>query len=731
MSQRQWRLTRRGFLISAGLLGGGLALGVRLGWPEVQLKIAEFAEAASPTSFGGASANPTAWFELTPQGRLRLYLPKVEMGQGVMTALTQLAAEELGIAPAQIEVVQASTAQGIRDLFGTAGSTTVVSLFKPLREAAAAMREMLLAAASAQLKVEPAALALSAEGVFVQKHPARRIAFSDLLAQTSKWEVPERVPLKSPEQWRFIGASVPRLDLRDKVTGAAVYGYDVRLPGMLYGAVLRPPTLEARLRRVDTSAAERLPNVRKVVVDLGAGFVGVVATSRAAAQQAIAAIRAEWDEGRRWEQEDIDRIVTVGDEGGVVIQRVGDALSELQRGVSLQAEYRTPFAIQTPLEAQAAAADVRPDRATVWVSTQSAALVQQQVARAVGLREDQVEVFPTFLGGGFGRKSGWSEVAVEAARLSKAVGAPVHVGWSRAEELQHGFIRPPTHHRLSARLQDGRVVAIQHEQASGNVLLSFVPGIARGVVGADFGATRGATIRYAIPHRRTIAWRKDLPVRTGPWRGLGLVANTFAVESFMDELAHLAGADPLAFRLAHLPNDAWGRRMAAVLRAAAERAGWGKPAPQGRARGIACSTDVDTVVAQVAEVSLEGDSLRVHRITLAMDCGLVVNPDGVRTQAEGGVMWGGGSALLEEASVRNGQLVATNFDRYPLLSIDRAPDVEVILLDTLRDGQPRGVGEPPMGPTAAAIANALFALTGRRVRQLPITPTRVRAALSA
>lgn len=731
MSQRQWRLTRRGFLIGAGLFGGGLALGVRLGWPEVQLKIAEFAEAAGATDFGAPTTQPSAWFEIAPQNRLRLYLPKVEMGQGVMTALTQLAAEELGIPPAQLEVRQASTAQGVRDLFGTAGSTTVVSLFRPLREAAAALREMLFAAAAARLGVEPSALALSADGVFVQRQPARRISFADLLAQTTRWEVPERVALKSPEQWQIIGAPVPRLDLRDKVTGAAVYGYDVRLPGMLYGAVLRPPTLEARLRRVDASAAERLPNTRKVVVDLGAGFVGVVATSRVAAQQALAAVRAEWDEGRRWEQEDIDRIVTVGGDGGVVIQRVGDAPGELRRGVSLQAEYRTPFAIQTPLEAQAAAADVRPDRATVWVSTQSAVLVQQQVARAVGLREDQVEVIPTLLGGGFGRKSGWSEVAVEAARLSKAVGAPVHVAWTRAEELQHGFIRPPTHHRLSARLHNGRIVAIEHEQASGSVLLSFVPGLARGIVGADFGATRSATIRYAIPHRWTIAWRRDLPVRTGPWRGLGLVANTFAVESFMDELAHLAGADPLAFRLAHLPDDAWGRRMGAVLRAAAERAGWGKPLPVGRARGIACSTDVDTVVAQIAEVSLEGDALRVHRITLAMDCGLVVNPDGVRAQAEGGVMWGVGSALLEEATVRNGQLAAANFDRYPILSIDRAPDVEVVLLDTLKDGVPRGVGEPPMGPTAAAIANAFFALTGRRVRHLPMTPARIRAALSA
>ncbi len=357
--------------------------------------------------------------------------------------------------------------------------------------------------------------------------------------------------------------------------------------------------------------------------------------------------------------------------------------------------------------------------------------MRRYVAQAVGLKEEQVEVQTTNLGGGFGRKSGW-EAAVEAARLSKAAGVPVHVAWSRQEELQNGYFRPPTDHKLSAKIDNGRITAWQHDQASGDVLFAFFPAIVKTAVGADFGATRAATIKYDVPNRLTVAKRVDLPVKTGPWRGLGLLANAFAVESFMDELAHAANDDPLQFRLDHMPKDDWGRRMEAVLRAAADKGEWGKPAPEGRARGIACTSDVDTVVAQVAEISLDRTTgkINVHRIALAMDCGLAVNPDGIGAQAEGSVMWGVGSALIEEMQIKDGQVTPRNFDTYPLLTIADAPAVDVVLVDTLKDGEPRGVGEPPMGPTAAAIGNAFFALTGKRLRQMPFTPARVLAALN-
>jgi isoquinoline 1-oxidoreductase beta subunit len=271
---------------------------------------------------------------------------------------------------------------------------------------------------------------------------------------------------------------------------------------------------------------------------------------------------------------------------------------------------------------------------------------------------------------------------------------------------------------------------MKHEQSSGDVLFTFFPKIAGDMLGADFGAYRAAQLKYDVPNRETVAWRKTLPIKTGPWRGLGLLANGFAVESFMDELAHATGVDALEWRLRHLPNDDWGKRMAAVLQAAADLGEWHSPAPQGRARGIACVSDADTVVAQVAEVSLDPASgkPRVHKISLAMDCGLVINPNGVIAQAQGGVMWGVGSALIEEMRLENGTVSARNFDSYALLSIKDAPLVNVKLLDTLSDGKPRGVGEPPMGPTAASIGNALFALTGKRLRQIPFTAERIKAA---
>jgi len=724
---RKWRVNRRGFLIGAGVVGGGLLLGVRFGLPEAQLRIAEGLDGAS-AGFGAVPTDPNIWFEITPANQVRLFLTKMEIGQGVMTSLAQLAAEELGITPSDMDVRMATTNQAFADSLGTAGSASVSSLFKPLREAAANLREMLRAEAAKSLGVPATSLVTDGKAFVVKSDNSKRIEFGALVANKAKWETPKQAPaLKPISEFSVIGQPVARVDIPDKVTGKATYGYDARVPGMLYGAVLRPPTLGATLKSVKPGTAESIPGVKKVVID--GQFAGVVATSRAAAQQGVAALQAEWEQGKLWQQGEIETIVTAG--GGTTIQRVGNAPSALSNP-TVVADYRTPFAIQTPLEAQAALADVKADGAKVWASTQAPFSVRRSVAQATGLGEDKIEVTPMMVGGGFGRKSGPGEVAVEAARLSKAAGAPVHVAWSRQEEFRNGFVRPLTHHKLAARIENGRITAWQHDQASGDVLFAFFPRIAKDVLGADFGATRAATIKYDVPNRLTTSARKDLPVKTGPWRGLGLLPNGFALESFMDELAVAANADPLQFRLDHLPKDDWGRRMAAVLQEAARLGKWGTPAPEGRARGIACVSDADTVVAQVAEVSLDRASgkISVHSIALAMDCGLAVNPDGAKAQAEGSVMWGVGSALIEEARVVDGQLAPRNFDSYPLLSIKDAPAVQVSLLDTLQDGQPRGVGEPPMGPTAAAIGNAFFALTGKRLRQIPFTPERVKAALA-
>jgi isoquinoline 1-oxidoreductase subunit beta len=733
-NKRRWRPTRRGFLIGLGVTGGLLALGIGVGAtagvPYARLQIAGMLDGAEgqPARF---SKDPWAWFEVLPDSRIRLYLSKVEMGQGVHTSIAQAAADELDIAWEDLDVAMATTARDLGDAI-TSGSSSVSGTFLPVRQAAATLMQMLRAEAAVQLDVAPTALVVDGRGFAVQENPTQRRDFAAIVAaKTGDWEVPEAAPaLKDPSAFRYIGQPMPRRDFAAKLTGLAVYGYDARLEGMKYGAVARPPTVNGKLKSAAPGAAATMPGVRKVVI--ADGFAGVVADTRTQAQAAAAQLQTDWDQGHPWQQAELEALVTVGSGTAVTIQSEGDAPNALRGATTLTAEYRTPFAVHAHLEAQAALADVQADGVRLWCSTQAQTSVQGAVAKALGIDEKLVEVIPTYVGGGFGRKVG-DEVAIEAARLSQAAGVPVHVGWTRTEDMRYGYFRPPTHHQLAAGLDaDGKLAAIEHRQASGDVAFAFLPNFLAPVMGADFGAYRGALIRYAVPNKQTVAYRTELPIRTGWWRGLGLLANVFAVESFVDEAAHAAGADPLEFRLRHLDDAVPGQaRLKAVLNAAAERDGWNTPVLEGRGRGIACCLDVDTAVAMVAEVSVDRaeGKIRVHRVTAAMDPGLVVNPDGARAQVEGNIMWGVGSALIEELTFKDGQVEAGNFDRYPLLTMKEAPEVDVVLLEA-GDGRPRGVGEPPIGPVAAAIANAVFAATGARLRQLPMNPARVKAALA-
>ena len=732
--KRRWRPTRRGFLIGLGVTGGLLALGIGVGAaagvPYARLQIAGILDGAEgqPARF---PKDPWAWFEVLPDSRIRLYLSKVEMGQGVHTSIAQVAADELDIAWEDLDVAMATTARDLGDAI-TSGSSSVSGTFLPVRQAAATLMQMLRVEAALQLGVAPTALVVDGRGFAVKDNPTERRDFAAIVsAKTEDWEVPEAAPaLKDPSAFRYIGQPMPRRDFAAKLTGQAVYGYDARLEGMKYGAVARPPTVNGKLKSAAPGDAATMPGVQKVVIT--DGFAGVVADTRAQAQAATAQLQTEWDPGHPWQQAELEEMVTVGNGTAVTIQNEGDAPNSLRGATTLTAEYRTPFAVHAHLEAQAALADVQPDRIRLWCSTQAQSSVQGAVAKALGVDEKLVEVIPTYVGGGFGRKVG-DEVAIEAARLSQAAGVPVHVGWTRTEDMRYGYFRPPTHHQLAATLAaDGKLAAIEHRQASGDVAFAFLPNFLAPIMGADFGAYRGALIRYAVPNKQTVAYRTVLPIRTGWWRGLGLLANVFAVESFVDEAAHAAGADPLEFRLRHLDDTVPGQaRLKAVLNAAAERGGWNTPVAQGRGRGIACCLDVDTAVAMVAEVSVDRaeGTIRVHHVAAAMDPGLVVNPDGARAQVEGNIMWGVGSALIEELTFKDGQVEAGNFDRYPLLTMKDAPDVDVVLLEA-GDGRPRGVGEPPIGPVAAAIANAVFAATGARLRQLPMNPARVKAALA-
>ena len=716
-SVKKWRVSRRGFLIGLGATVAAVAVGVPIGLPRARLAIANLV--AEGSSFGSIEAPPTSWFEVTADNRIRFFVPKVEMGQGVHTSLAQIAAEELEIEWAQLEVVPASTAQGINDSMGTAGSTSVSSTFTPIREAAATLRELLRREAAAQLGV-PAASLSAAAGVFTANNdPTTSITYGEIVsnADVASWEVPEEVPaLKPVSDFRYVGQSVPRVDFASKLTGQAQYGYDMRLPNMLYGAVARPRTIEGKLKSAAPGEAPNRPGVVAVVAE--EEFAGVAAESRLQAYAGVGNLELEWEDGRLWQQADIDEMVTVGNGTRVVAQKEGDVEDWLD-GEVFTAEFRTPLAAHAHLEPQAALVDVQADKVTAWVSTQAAFGVRSDLASTLGLDEAQIEVIPTYLGGGFGRKSN-VEAAREAAILSKAAGRPVHVGWNRTEDMRHGFFRPPTHHVLKGKVDgNGRIQALQHEVASGDVLFSFFPGAAAAVVGADFGAYRGARLEYdGIPNRQMVSYRTPLPVRTGPWRGLGLLANTFAIESFLDELAQAANIDPLQFRLNHLTDSSLSRRFRTALETVAEMANWGGRLPEGHALGLALCLDAQTVVAQIADVSVDNGQIRVHHVYCTMDPGLVINPDGAIAQAQGSIVMGLSSTFLEEITVKDGAIEAGNFDRYPLLTLKETPDIHVRLLES--GEAPFGVGEPPIGPIAAAVGNAVFALTGQRFTRLPM-----------
>ncbi len=732
--KRRWRLSRRGFLIGLGAAGAGLAVGAYFGRPVLHEVMAEtFAEAEhAGSSFMQLPAEPPLWLEVLEDSRIRLSLTKVEMGQGVHTSIAQIAVEELGISWEDLVVAQADTSSRLVDSFGTGGSFSVASSFGPLRRAAAGMRNLLQREAAAVLEQPENALKVEGRGFAIAADPEKRADFHRLAAAITDWDLPEEeaLQLKQADEYTVIGQSVGRVDIPDKVTGQAVYGYDMRVPNMLYGAVARPPTLEAKLLSASPGEAAEMEGIETFLIDVESSFAGVAANSRSAAWSAVKAMETEWDEGYLWQQEEIDALIEPEGAGGVTIQREGNAAAVLGKEAAISATYRSPFAVQASLEAPAALADVQEGQVTVWVSTQSHERAKGQIAEALGVDADTVQVVPTYLGGGFGGKLD-TGVAIEAARLSKAAGAPVHVGWDRREAMHHGYLRPPTKSVLSGAVNgSGRIIAMEHRQGSSDVAFSFMPDFMALVMGADFGATIGARINYEVPNLTVTAWRKTLPVWTGWWRGLGLFANTFAVESFVDELAAAAGADPLQFRLDHLPDSPAGERMRAVLEAAAELSGWGTAPPAGRARGVACFAS-NTVVAQVAEVSVDAASgeIRVHDVACAVDCGLVVNPDGAKAQIEGNVMWGVGSTLIEQAYVKDGRLELNNFESYPLLTMREAPNVRSGLVDT-GIKTPYGMGEPPIGPVGAAVANAFTAATGRRIRTLPMTPERVLGALA-
>jgi isoquinoline 1-oxidoreductase subunit beta len=708
-------MNRRKFLIRSGI-GLGVTVGlVWLGKFPARRYMASYLDENAPAYSG--SGEIEAWFELKPDNTLTFYSPKVEMGQGILQALLQMVAEELEMDWQKIKVVQASSIHEPLDSMSTGGSLSVSGLYEPIRQLAATFREMIKENAAKLMQVEAKDLRVE-NGEIIGK--TQKMTFGEVAAQAKEWKKPKTKPiLKTPKEFKVIGKDLTRFDILPKIKGEPMFGIDASMPGMLFGSVARPPVLGATFKSAKPGKAATMPGVVKVVIEKD--FAGVVAQSRIEAEDAKRYLEIEWNmPAQNVQQAEVEAMIKVGAGDSVSIQLQGSPASVLADKNSLEMEFFTPFGAHAHLEVNGALADYTADKVTIQLSTQVVKLTRDEVAKALNISQNKVEIKPMYLGGGFGRRL-HTPHAIEAALLSKAVGKPVHTFWERNEEFQNGFLRPATHHKIKAKLNSqGMIEAIEHHTSSGDVAFSspLFPQIAYTILGADGGAWRGGLIQYNVPNISVVSWRCKLPLETSWWRGLGLLANTFAIESMIDELAFRAKVDPLAFRLKHLKNDERGKRIKGVLQAVTKAANWGKTLPEGHAYGLACSIDVSTPVALIAEVKIEEGNIKVLKVYCAIDPGLIINPDGVKAQCEGGIIMSMSAAMFEEIIIKDGKATPDKLGYYQIALLKDAPEIETILLST--GATPRGVGEPPMGPVAAAVANAVFRLTNKRLNRTPL-----------
>ncbi len=648
----------------------------------------------------GVALNDWVW--VNRNNRVTLMINRSEMGQGALTGLAVLLADELDLGLDQLRTVFAPVDKRYEHgLWGgqfTGGSSSIRGEWTRLRKAAANLRVRLVAAAARRLGVAADECATMRGAV---EHPAsgRRLAYAELAEDIRRLKAPRTSPLKAPSEFRLIGHALPRLDIPAMLRGHTRYGIDVAVPGMRVAAVARSPVFGGRVRTFDARAALAIPGVREVV-PIASG-IAVAADSFWSAQRGRDALTIDWSPGRHASLSAAKieaRLLAALKKEGTPVDRRGNARRMLERAAQIvEAVYQTPNLAHATIEPMNCVASVQEDGCDVWVGTQDPKSTRERAAVIAGLGELQVRVHTQFLGGGFGRRLE-TDFVEEAVELSRKLGRPVQIVWTRADDLQHDFYRPAHAIRLSACLDRGGLPAAWFMRLAGPA-----------------PALDGTDLPYAIPHVREEHVEVTSAVPAGAWRSVGASNNAFAIESFIDELADAAGRDPLEYRLVLLADAP---RHRDVLELAARRAGWGAPLPPGRGRGVAVYESFDAVVAQVAEVSVAGGAIRVERVVCAIDCGIAVMPDAVRAQLEGSIAFGLSAALHEEIRVAGGRVQQANFRDYPLLSLAEMPAVEVHIVPSRR--APGGVGEPGVPVIAPAVANAVFAATGQRLRRLPL-----------
>jgi isoquinoline 1-oxidoreductase beta subunit len=599
----------------------------------------------------------------------------------------------------------------------TGGSQSVTSEWERLRQAGAVAREMLLQAAAETWKVDRTQL--RAEDGRVLAPDGRVLTYGQLVDKARALPVPADVPLKDPSQFKIIGRATLRLDSRDKVTGTAIFGIDVRVPGMLTAVVARSPVFGGTVKDVRDAKARAIPGVRRVV-QIPSG-VAVVATSFWAARRGRDALEITWNEG---DGATVDTTAmratyaTLAGMPGRSARREGSVEPALAGAArQLAADYEMPYLAHAPMEPLNCLVRLTGDRCEIWTGTQFQGMDRLNAAKAAGVPPERVDIHTTFLGGGFGRRATpTSDFVVEAVHAAKAAGAPVKVVWTREDDIRGGYYRPMWHSRIAAGLDaDGAPVAWRHTIV-GQSILEGTPFAGMVKDGIDATSVEGAgDLPYAIPNVAVDLHSPTSPVPVLWWRSVGHTHTGFVVESFVDECAHAAGRDPYEYRKALLAGQP---RHLGVLTLAAEKAGWGTPVPTGRARGIAVHASFGSWCAQVAEVSVSDGRPRVHRVVCAIDCGRAINPETIRAQMESGIVFGLTAALYGQITLKEGRVEQSNFHDYPVLRLNEMPEVEVHIVPSTE--RPSGIGEPGTPLMAAAVCNALFALTGRRLRRLPI-----------
>ncbi|HVN72144.1 MAG TPA: xanthine dehydrogenase family protein molybdopterin-binding subunit [Desulfomonilia bacterium] len=696
-------------------VGGELVIGFRLA--------ALGSDAVEPAPAGLFA--PNDFIRIGRDGTVRLIINKSEMGQGVYTALPMLIAEELECdwksivvesAPADLAYVH--TVWGIQ---GTGGSTSTWSEWDRLSMAGATAREMLISAA-AKIWNEPPS-GCRAENSRVINAAGRSLSYGELVETAAKMPVPKDVELKKPDTCKILGKPQHRIDNRVKVYGTALFGLDADLPGMLTSVVAHSPVFGWKTAGFNADKAKEVPGVKEVVL-IPTG-VAVVADDFWAARKGRELLEVVWDEGE-WAKLSTEGMRAeyrkLSATPGIVARKEGDPDQAFAKAARrLSAEYEVPYLAHACMEPLNCTVDLKADSCDIWTGTQAQTANQLAAAKVTGLMPEQIRIHTTFLGGGFGRRGNpHSDFVVEAVEVAKAVGKPVKLIWTREDDMKGGFYRPMWYDRISAGLDgNGYLTAWQHTIVGQSIMAGTLYEGFRVNNGVDITSVEGAEdLPYAIPNILVDLHSPKLPVTVQWWRSVGHSHTAFVVESFLDEAAHAAGKDPFELRRSHLTGKTRHRK---VLELAAEKAGWGTPLQDGRSRGIALAESFGSIVAQVAEISVSArGKVRVHRVVCAVDCGGFVNPDTIEAQMESGIIFGLSAALHGAITLKDGRVEQDNFNNYPVLRMNETPQIEVYIVPSTE--KPGGVGEPGVPPIAPAVANAVFAATGLRLRVLPMTP---------